>query len=70
MLKILQILGATGGVFVVDVTNTIVTPSENTNYEGVTAHYLTQDDSIDLTTGIKKALHFFASKNVIRSLII
>ena len=62
MLKILQILGATGGVFVVDVTNTIVTPSENTNYEGVTAHYLTQDDSIDLTTGMKKALNFLHPK--------
>ncbi|KAK4019862.1 hypothetical protein OUZ56_001866 [Daphnia magna] len=46
-----KVIGISGGMFVADVTNTIVTPSTTTNYEGVSAHYLTQDDTIDLTTG-------------------
>jgi hypothetical protein len=47
-----QVIGSHGGVFIADVTNTVVIPSETTNYEGVSVHYLTQDDTIDLTTGI------------------
>jgi cyanophycinase len=50
-------------VFFADVTNTVVVPSQNTFYTGVSAHYLTQDDSIDLTTGKKisnfKRLKFY-----------
>lgn len=45
------VIGTSGGVFFADVTNTVVVPSQNTFYTGVSAHYLTQDDSIDLTTG-------------------
>ncbi|XP_057371027.1 cyanophycinase-like [Daphnia carinata] len=45
------VIGTSGGVFIADVTNVIVTPSATTNYEGVSSHYLTQDDTIDLTTG-------------------
>lgn len=41
-------------MFVADVTNIIATPSTTTNYEGVEVNYLTQDDSIDLLSGIIK----------------
>ncbi|XP_046650061.1 cyanophycinase-like [Daphnia pulicaria] len=46
-----KVIGTRGGVFIADVTNTVVIPSETTNFEGVSVHYLTQDDTIDLTTG-------------------
>lgn len=46
-----QVIGTTGGVFFADVTNVISYPSTNTDYENVVVHYLTKDDSIDLTTG-------------------
>lgn len=45
------VIGSSGGVFFADVSKTIVVPSPNTFYTGVSAHYLTQDDWIDLTTG-------------------
>ena len=46
-----KVIGTSGGVFFADVTNTVVVPSQNTFYAGVSTHYLTQDDSIDLTNG-------------------
>lgn len=47
-----KVIGITvGGALFVDVTDAVVYPSTNTYYENVTVHYLTQDDSIDFTTG-------------------
>ncbi len=46
-------------MFVTDVLNTVVFPSNNTHFEGVTSHYLTQDDSIDLISGEIQSLPFY-----------
>jgi len=46
------VIGTTGGVFMADVTNIVVTPSTTTNYQKISTNYLTLDDSIDLTTGV------------------
>lgn len=46
-----QVIGTTGGVFFVDVKNVISTPSAHTEYQNVMTHYLTHDDSIDMTAG-------------------
>jgi len=45
------VIGTTGGVFVADVTNLKSNPSTTTDYEQISTHYLTLDDTMDLTTG-------------------
>ena len=48
----MKVVGTTGGVFMPDVSNIKVNPSTTTDYQRISANYLTLDDSVDLTTGL------------------
>ena len=56
----IQVIGTTGGVFFADVSSIVSRPSSTVDYENVITHYLTLDDSIDITTGaLKQFIYFF-----------
>ena len=62
-------VGTTGGVFIADVTNLVSNPSTTTDYEQISTHYLTLDDTIDLTTGKLSFRSLFYSKHHIINIL-